>query len=43
VPALALLAKFVVSRKAESLATGSHNDVAGFLLAMPTRRLPRAR
>jgi Protein of unknown function (DUF4239) len=34
VPALALLAKFVVSRKAESLATGSHNEVAGFLLAI---------
>ncbi len=34
VPALALLAKYIVSRKAESLGTGSHNEVAGSLLAI---------
>jgi uncharacterized protein DUF4239 len=33
-PALAVLIKLVISRRATSLAKGSHNDVAGFLLAI---------
>jgi Protein of unknown function (DUF4239) len=33
-PTLAVLIKFLLNRKAPSLATGSHNDVAGYLVAI---------